>query len=232
MALTPFIMLIIFLVIIGKCWRFFLETSEDIHLIRRLEPWYWFIFLNLLLSLIVGNYDYHFLMVGLLLQLALSAWFAVSMSWLVHACHHKWVIMHRSWFQKGRCVKFCLRCGTRLPKDFHSHIIKQDSWQILLFQIPPHLFEYVVFWFAQSMMILITFFLALRMLKKPEFQNEAVLVAVGLIILTPPAIYYFGRFKRYLFENKGLIWWDDLKKSLVVWPLFLFGLWLVLKLFY
>ena len=100
-----------------------------------------------------------------------------------------------------------------MPDVFVCHPIKDYSWQNIYFQIPTHLFVFICFLLAQSMMVLISLFLVLRYLKRPEPQHEAVLIAVILVVLAPPLIYYFGRFRRYLSETKGLIWWEDLKSS-------------------
>jgi hypothetical protein len=209
--------LVFFMAAVGKGWRYFLEHSDDLKLIRLLEPWYWFSFLNLCLIPLSSNYDYQFVMVGFLLQLVLSVWFAISIGWIIQGCQHKTGVLRQSWFIKGKNVKFCYRCGTRLPKDFQVHLIKDNSWQSFLFQVPPHLFEYLVFWLAQSAIVLVSLFFALRLLKKENLQHQAVLVAVVLVVLMPPAIYFVGRLGRYLTENKGLIWWDDFKNSLIAW---------------
>jgi hypothetical protein len=211
------VVLILVLLAIAKAWRFFLEASDDVSHIRLLEPWYWLIFLNLILTLISSNYDYPFIMTGFLLQLALSIWFAVSLAWIIQSCRHKTIVLNQSWFVKGKTVKFCHRCGTRLPKEFHGFIVKDNSWQSFLFQVPPHLFEYVVFWVLQSAMVLIALFLALRLLKNPILQHRMVLLAIILVVLAPPFIYFLGRFRRYLSETKGMIWWDDFKNSLITW---------------
>jgi hypothetical protein len=222
------IVLVVLIFAMSKAWRFFLETSDEIRHIRLLEPWYWFVFLNLILTIISSNYDYQFLMVGLLLQIALSAWFAVSIGWIIQSCPHKAALMNESWFVRGKSVKFCYRCGTRLSKDFHALEVKDHSWQVFLFQVPPRLFEYIGFWVAQSLMVLITVFLVLRFLKQSDLQHQAVLVAVILVVLVPPLLYFLGRFRRYLSDTGGMIWWDDLKNSLVTWVVALAVLWGIL----
>lgn len=222
------IALVVLIFIISKAWRFFLETSEDIRHIRLLEPWYWFVFLNLVLTLISSNYDYQFVLIGLLLQAALSLWFAISVGWIVQSCHHKNSITNQSWFVKGKSVKFCYRCGTRLPKDFHAHEVRDDSWQVLFFQVPPHLFEYIVFWVAQSAIVLIAVFFVLRFLKQSELQNQAVVWAVILVVLVPPLVYFLSRFRRYLSETKGMIWWEDLRSSLLTWAVVAGVIWAIL----
>lgn len=214
-----------FLLVVVKGWRFFLEFSDDFRLIRLLEPWYWFVLVNLALSLITSNYDYQFVLIGLILQLALSAWFAISIGWIIQACPHKTGVLLQSWFVKGKTLKFCYRCGTRLPKEAHAHLIKVNTWTYFLFQMPPHLLEYVVFWLVQSLMVLVSLFAVLRYLRKPNLQQDALLTAVILVILVPPTLYFLGRFRKYLSETKGLIWWADLKSSLVGWAVVLLILW-------
>jgi hypothetical protein len=225
------IILIVLILFISKAWRYFLESSDDIRHIRVLEPWYWFIFLNLSLTLISSNYDYQFVWIGLLIQIALAVWFAVSIGWIVQSCEHKNAILNQSSFFKGRKVKFCYRCGTRLPDESNAALIEDHSWQTILLQLPPRLLEYVSFWVAQSMMVLITLFLALKMLKHEEFQNQAVLIAIILVILLPPLIYFLGRFKRYLSDTKGMIWWDDFKSSFAAWGIVIGLIWCLLHFF-
>lgn len=215
--MAAILFLVLFIVMMAKCWRFFLENSDDIKRIRALEPWYWFVFLNLILTLISSNYDYRYISIGFLIQVALSVWFAISMGWIVQSCHHKSAISHPSWFVKGKNVKFCFRCGTRLSDGFHTSMVKDHSWQGIFLQIPPHLFQYVFLWIIQSVMVLISLFLALRFLKQSDLQHQAVLVAVILVILAPPVIYSLGRFRGYLADTKGLIWWDDFKGSIITW---------------
>lgn len=222
------VILVVLIFALSKAWRFFIESSDDIRHIRLLEPWYWFIFLNLTLTIISSNFDYQFVLIALLLQIALSAWFAVSIGWIVQSCTHKASLINESWFVRGRKVRFCYRCGTRLPRDFHASEIKDHSWQATLLQVPPHLLEYIVFWVAQSLMVLITLFLALRFLKRSEFQHQAVVVAVILVVLVPPLLYFMGRFRKYLSDTKGMIWWEDLKNSLVTWVIALAVLWGIL----
>ncbi len=216
------------LAFIAKAWRFFLETSENIRHIRVLEPWYWFVVLNLLLSLITSQYDYQFLPIGFLIQLALAAWFSISVGWIVQDCPHKMMILHESSFSKGRAVKFCYRCGTRLPREFHAPKVEDRSWPVLFFQLPPHLLEYAVFWVAQSTLALVSLFLVLRFLKKPDFQHRAVLAAVILAVLAPPLVYSLGRFRRYLAKTQGMIWWSDFKNSFVAWGVAIGVVWCLL----
>ena len=224
-----FIIFVLLILMVSKAWRFFIETSDDIRHIRLLEPWYWFVFLNLVLTIVTSNYDYQFILIGLLIQLALAAWFAVSIGWIIQSCHHKTAIQQQSWYVRGKSVKFCYRCGTRLPRDFHAvSVIKDSSWQNFLFQVPPHLFEYATFWVAQSLMVLITLFLALKFLKSPDFQHKAVLVAVVLVILVPILVYFLGRFRRYLSETKGMIWWEDLRSSFLSWAIVIALVWALL----
>ncbi len=222
------VILVVLVFAASKAWRFFLESSDDIRHIRLLEPWYWFIFLNLALTIISSNYDYQFVLLGLLLQIALSAWFAVSIGWIIQSCHHKASLLTESWFDRGKKVRFCYRCGTRLPRDFHSTEIKDPTWQTALFQVPPPLLEYVGFWTAQSAMVLITVFLVLRFLRQPERQNLAVSAAVILVVLIPPLVYFLGRFRRYLSDTKGMIWWEDLRSSLAAWVIVIAVVWLIL----
>jgi hypothetical protein len=220
--------LLVLIFVISKAWRFFQESSDEIRHIRLLEPWYWFIFLNLALSIVSSNYDNQFVMLGLLLQIALSAWFAVSIGWIIQSCPHKVAMLNESWFVKGKSVKFCYRCGTRLSRDFNATEVRDHSWPVFLFQVPPRLFEYISFWVAQSLMVLISVFLVLRFLKNSQFQNQAVLVAVVLVVLVPPLLYFLGRFRRYLSDTGGMIWWDDFKNSIVTWVLVLAVLWGIL----
>ena len=98
--------LVVLLMVLGKVWRFYVESSESIERIHKLEPWYWFVFLNLSLSIITSNYDQGFMLVGLLIQLTLSVWFAVSVAWIIRSCEHKNISKHESWFVKGRVVKY------------------------------------------------------------------------------------------------------------------------------
>lgn len=166
-----------------------------------------------------------------MIQISLCVWFAISMSWIVKTCPHTTALHHHSWFHKGKLIKFCYRCGTRLPKEHHAMNAMSKSWQIYIFQIPPHLFKYVVFWIIQSAMALISFFLVLRIIKSPETQKTIIIASIIFVVFGPPAIYYFGRFRKYFAENKGLIWWDDFKNSFIVWGIFFVFLWLLWKCF-
>jgi hypothetical protein len=67
MPIITILVLLAVLALTAKTWRFFIETSDDIQLIRFLEPWFWFLFMNLALSLITSNYDYPFVIVGVFL---------------------------------------------------------------------------------------------------------------------------------------------------------------------
>jgi hypothetical protein len=230
MSIGTLLTLFVLLFVCAKAWRFFIETSDDLQLIRFLEPWFWFLFMNLALSLITSNYDYPFVVVGVFMQLALSAWFAISTGWIVQNCQHPMVVFNQSWFVRGKIVKFCYRCGTRVVPDRHDHAIKTDSWQMTLFQVPPHLFEYVLFWLVQSLMVLVSFFFVLRFLEKPELQNKAVIAAVVLVVLVPPLIYFLGRFRGYLSKTQGLIWWQDLKSSILSWTAVILILWFLVFL--
>lgn len=230
MSLFMLLFLLFLLVAAAKAWRFFIESSDDLQLIRLLEPWYWFVFMNMVLTPITSNYDPSFSAIGILMQLALSAWFAISIGWIVQKCEHPMVVFNQSWFVRGKIVKFCYRCGTRVTEDWHDHAIQTDSWQMTLFQVPPHLFEYVVFWVAQCLLVLASFFLVLRFLKNPDLQHQAVIVGVILVIFVPPLIYFLGRFRRYLSKTQGLIWWTDLKNSFMSWLVAGFILWLIVHL--
>ena len=213
------------LILVSNSWRLFVETAKDLGFVRLLEPWYWFILLNLVLSWITSNYDYQFVLFGLIIQLALCVWFSLSIGWMIQSCPHKTGVLVPSRFSKGKSLKFCYRCGTRLPQEVHTHLIKDSSWSYWISQTPPYLLEFIVFWTAQSLMVLIVLFLALRILRKPVLQHEAALIAVFLVILMPPVIYCLGRFRKYLDGTKGLIWWEDLKNSLLSWSLVLLFLW-------
>jgi hypothetical protein len=163
-----------------------------------------------------------------MIQLALSVWFAISIGWIIQSCPHTNALLKQSAFTKGRKVKFCYRCGTRLADETEAVLIQDKSWQVSLFQIPPHLLEYVGFWVAQALMVLITLFLALKLLKQPDLQNKAVITAVIFVILVPPLIYFLGRFRRYLSDTQGMIWWDDLKSSIAAWGIVLALIWCLL----
>jgi hypothetical protein len=214
---------------VAKAWRFYVESTEHLHLILILEPWYWFVFLNLILTLISANFDYSFVMLAFLVQLTLCGWFALSIRWIVKSCPHKTAILHNSWFVKGKTIRFCYRCGTRLPNEVAASLVKDSSWQTFLFQAPPHLFNYVLYWIAQSAMVLISLFLALRIAKYPNLQHQVVIGAVILVMLVPPLIYFLGRFRRYLTLTKGMIWWDDIRSSILAWTI---GIALVWTIFY
>jgi hypothetical protein len=217
---SSFLILFLIILILSNVWRYFWQSSEDIWIIRQLEPVYWFLFLNLILSVFTSNFNYSFVPAAVILQVAMSAWFAVSMSWIVKSCHHKMVVAQPVWFGTS-IVKYCFRCGTRMARTIHADSPKHTSWVLTVFQIPPHLFEYVVFWVAQSIIILIVFFLTVHILKKPNFQQDAVLAALGLVVIVPMAIYFAGHFKRYLAEAKSQVWWDDLYRSFILWGVIL-----------
>jgi hypothetical protein len=227
MILT-FVALVVLLLLFSKAWRFYVESSDDIKHLHLLEPWYWFVFLNLVLTAISSNYEYQFIWIGLLVQIALSIWFAVSIGWIIQSCPHRAALLNQSSFARGKKVKFCYRCGTRLPEESDASVIEDHSWQVTLLQLPPHLLEYVSFWIAQSMMVLIILFLALKMLKRIELQNQAALIAIILFILLPPFIYFLNRFRNYLSETKGMIWWDDFKSSVFAWGIVIVLLWCLL----
>ena len=134
MSIGTILALLVLLLVSGKAWRFFTETSDDLQLIRLLEPWFWFLFMNLALSFITSQYDYPFVVVGAFLQIALSAWFGISTGWIVQNCKHPMAVFNQSWFVRGKIVKYCYRCGTRVVPDRHDHAIRSDSWIMTLFQ--------------------------------------------------------------------------------------------------
>jgi hypothetical protein len=228
---TNLLIPVFFAFLASKAWRLFLEASEDIRLIRLLEPWFWFLFLNLLLTFITSNFDYQYAVVGIVLQLALSVWFAISMAWIIQTCHHKNSISYPSLFTKGKTVKFCHRCGTRLPHASHADPVHDHSWQANYLQLPAHLLDYVSFWISLSVAVLVVLFLALKFLRVPNLQHGAIFTAVVLVVLGPPILYLTGRFRKYLSDTKGLIWWSDLKGGFFVW-LLLVGLllWMMFSL--
>jgi len=219
------VVLILLIIFFTKAWRYYLESSEDLRHLHLLEPWYWFVFLNLVLVPISSNFDYQYVWLGLIIQIALSVWFAVSVGWIIESCPHPSAIVHQSQFVKGKGIKFCYRCGSRLSEESTPSLVESHAWQVTLFQLPPSLLEYVSFWVAQSVMVLIALFLTLKFLKHPELQHTAVLLAVVAIIFVPPLVYFLGRFRRYLTDNKGMIWWDDLKSSFLTWGLVVLVLW-------
>ena len=223
--MMSFVALVILLVITGKGWRYFVESHWDIKLIRLLEPWFWFVFLNLSLTIITSNYDFNLVLIGLMFQLVLSIWFAISMGWIIQSCPHKTDVLQPSLFDKERTIRFCYRCGTRLPENFHApHHAEDDSWEYPWFQVPPSLFKYVVYWLAQCIIILIVLYLALKYLKKPDLQHEAIVVAVIALVLVPPILYFTAKFRKYLSDTKGLVWWKDLRWSFVIWLLLIVAL--------
>lgn len=210
---------------LSRVWSYYTEHTQDVTHLRMLEPWYWFLFLNLVMTAVTSNYDLGFIGVGLLIQVALGVWFAVSIGWIIGSCPHQVAYLRPSLFERDKRVRFCYRCGTRLPDGVESNLVENHSAKVQFFQMPPHLLEYVSFWVLQSLMVLISLFLVLRVLKQPEFQNKAVLGAVALVILVPPSIYFWGRFRAYLKENQGMIWWQDLRSSVLAWAVVLAFLW-------
>jgi hypothetical protein len=224
--------IIFFLLILGlsRSWRYFWCTSYDILLVRQLEPWFWFIFLNLILSVFSSHFDFSYIPLAALLQLALSSWFAISMKWIVVACYHEHVVSQKVWMNSERTVKFCYRCGTRMPGSVAATELKDSSWQLYFFQMPPHLFEYAIFWVAQSIIFLIILFLALHVLKKNGFKEILAVIAVVLVVGAPAGLYYWNRFKRYLMESRGHVWMDEFKRSFLFWALILVGLFVLLKI--
>ncbi|HVM32688.1 MAG TPA: hypothetical protein VMU88_06105 [bacterium] len=209
---------------LARCWRYFWCTSPDVALVRKLEPWYWFIFLNLVLSIFSSNFEFSYIPLAALLQIALSAWFAVTMRWITLSCPHEHVVSQRVWVDAERNLKFCYRCGTRMPWSAEATELKDSSWQIHFFHIPPHLFEYAVFWVAQSVIFIILLFLTLHALKRAGAQEIAAALAVMLVVGAPVGLYYWNRFKRYLLEDKGHLWMDEFKRSMIFWGLILAGL--------
>ncbi len=212
-----FLVLVLVLWVMGKGWRYFVEVSEDVKITRTLEPWFWFFFLNIFLSFVTGNFEYRFLYLGLLLQVVLCAWFAISISWIVESCPHKHFIAQQSWFVHGKSLRFCVRCGTRLPRDIHSDAMKLSHPSLSFFQIPPALFKYVLFWMFHTLLTLVAVFLALRMVKNPDLQNDVAVAALALIVLVPLALFFLGRFKRSLNRREGLIQWEDIRSYGLVW---------------
>ncbi len=217
MAWETVLVLFIVLWAIGKGWRYFVEVSEDLKIIRILEPWFWFFFLNVFLSLVTGSFEYRFLSLGLFLQVVLCTWFAISISWIIQSCPHKHYILQPSWFAHGKNLRFCARCGTRLFRENHSEIIKLNQPSMALLQVPPSLLKYVLFWMFHSLLTLVVIFLALRIVKNPDLQNDVAIGAVVLIVLTPLAFFFFGRFKRSVQRREGLIRWEDIRGFALIW---------------
>ncbi|HET9870358.1 MAG TPA: hypothetical protein VFR02_07680, partial [bacterium] len=170
------------------------------------------------------NFPYAYIALAALLQLALSAWFAISMRWITLACPHTQVASRKVWMDSERTVKFCFRCGTRMPWSVEAVEWKDSSWQVYFFQIPPHLFEYALFWVVQSVIFLILLFLALHALKRAGFQEALAGLALLVVVAGPVGLYYWNRFKRSLVDEKGHVWADEFKRSLVFWGLVLAGL--------
>lgn len=214
-------LLILFLVlwVLGKGWRYFVEVSEDFKIIRILEPWFWFFYLNVLLSFVTGSFEYRFLYLGLLLQAVLCAWFAISISWIIQSCPHKHCIVQQSWFTHGKNLRFCFRCGARLSRESHSDAIKLIHPSFIFLQVPPALLKYVLFWMFHSLLTLVVVFLALRMVKKPDLQNDVALGTLILTVLMPLVLFFLGRFKRYVNRREGLIRWEDVRGYVLIWAI-------------
>ncbi len=212
-------MLILLLVLwsIGKGWRFFIEVSEEFKIIQTLEPWFWFFFLNVFLSFVTGAFEYRFLFLGFLLQVILSAWFAISLAWIIQSCPHKHCSIQRSLFTHGKNLRFCARCGTRLSRENHSDPIKINHPGMNLFQVPPALLKYVLFWMFHTFLTLLVVFFSLRIVKKPELQNDVALLALILIVLLPLTLFLIGRFKKTFKRREGLIWWEDIRAFGLFW---------------
>lgn len=212
-------LLVLFLVlwVIGKGWRFFIEVSEDFNVIRILEPWFWFFYLNVLLSFVTGSFEYRFLYLGLLLQVVLCAWFAISISWIIQSCPHKHCVVQPGWFAHGKNLRFCIRCGTRLSRENHSETIKLIHPSLAFFQVPPALLKYVLFWVFHSLLTMVVVFLSLRMVKKPDLQNDVAMGALLLIVIMPLALFFLGRFRRSVNRREGLIKREEIRVYGLLW---------------
>jgi DMSO/TMAO reductase YedYZ heme-binding membrane subunit len=68
-----------------------------------------------------------------------------------------------------------------------------------------------------SLLTLVVIFLALRIVKNPDLQNDVAIGAVVLIVLTPLAFFFFGRFKRSVQRREGLIRWEDIRGFALIW---------------
>jgi hypothetical protein len=224
-----FIIFLLLILGLTRGWRYFWCTSSDIVFVRQLEPWFWFVFLNLVLSIFSSNFEFSYIPLAVLLQLALSAWFAISMKWITLSCHHEHIVSQKVWMDAERTVKFCFRCGTRMPWSAEASELKDSSWQVYFFQMPPHLFEYALFWAAQSIIFMILLFLTLHVLKRAGLQEVVAALAVGLVVAAPVGLYYWNRFKRYLLEEKGHVWMDEFKRSLFFWGLVLIALIILMR---
>jgi hypothetical protein len=225
--LISFIIVLCLVWAISRVWAYFIEQGQDIPRIRLLEPWYWFLLLNLLLIPITSNYDPEFVGVGLFIQVVLGIWFAISIGWIVGSCPHKAAYYRQSPFHKEIRTRCCYRCGTPLHPGTEAILVENQDWKVSLFQVPPTLLEYVTFWIVQALLVLISLFLVLRVLHHPDIQHKAVIGAIVLIVLVPPAIYFWGRFRGYLKENQGMIWWDDFKSSFLAWAAVLVFIWVL-----
>jgi len=230
MALETLLFLALVLWCIGKGWRYFIEVSEDFKIIRILEPWFWFFFLNVFLSIVTGSFEYRFLYLGLLLQVVLCVWFAISIAWIIQSCPHKHCVVQSSWFAHGKNLRFCIRCGTRLARENHSENIKLNHPSIQFLQIPPALFKYVLFWMFHTFLTLFIIFLTLRMVKKPELQNDVAVGSVILIVLMPLALYYFGRLKRSVSRREGLLHWEEIRGYGLIWIILALIFFIVIQL--
>ncbi len=211
MSWETILVFVIVLWAVGKGWRFFIEVSEEFKTIRILEPWFWFFFLNIFLTFVTGSFEYRFLYLGLLLQGVLCAWFAVSLAWIIQVCPHKHCYAQPSVFIHGKHLRFCLRCGTRLPREIHSNPVKINHPSLVFFQVPPSLLKYVLFWMFHALSALMAVFIAMRMLKKPDLQNDVAVGALVFIVLLPLVLFFWGRLKRSLTRKDGLIWWEDIR---------------------
>jgi hypothetical protein len=224
-------LLILLLVLwsIGMGWRFFIEVSEDFKIIRTLEPWFWFFFLNVFLTFVTGAFEYRFLLLGFLLQVVLSAWFSISIAWIIQSCSHKHCLIQHSQFTHGKNLRFCFRCGTRLARENHSDPIKIHHPGMALFKVPPALLKYVLFWMFHSFLTLLIVFFFLRMVKKPDVQNDVALLALLLIVLLPLALFFAGRLKKTLKRHESLIWWEDVRGFGLFWIILAILLFIILQ---
>lgn len=223
-----FIIVVLLVWAISRGWAFYVEQHwADIPHIRLLEPWYWFLLLNLLLIPIASNFDPEYVGVGLFIQMVLGVWFAISIGWIIGSCPHKTAYQRQSPFHREVRIRCCYRCGTPLPPETESVLVQNQDWKVVLFQVPPSLLEYVTFWVVQALLVLVSLFLILRVVHNPGPQHKAVVAAIILIVFVPPLVFFLGRFRSYLKENQGMIWWADLRSSLLGWGVALFFLWLL-----
>jgi Na+/melibiose symporter-like transporter len=98
-----------------------------------------------------------------------------------------------------------------------------------LLQVPPALLKYVLFWMFHTFLTLLVVFFSLRMVKKPELQNDVALLALVLIVLLPLALFLIGRFKKTFKRREGLIWWEDIRGFGLFWIILAVLLFIVLQ---